>query len=154
MFSGFNSTKQFLLIQISCWSPVPDVTYCPPHALLQLMNAEMCSKELHPCVHAAAAAVWAISTCNYAAFCAMGAHREQEQGPHLSLGTLPVTGDPACHRHAACEKKARGGKPGLLAREGRLLCISACASATTGFFLPAVSILFCHFVAFAEARNF
>lgn len=84
---------------------MPDVTYCPPHALLQLMNAEMCSKELHPCVHAAAVAVWAISTCNYAAFCAMGAHREQEQGPRLSLGTPPVTGMQSVEKKQEEEKQ-------------------------------------------------
>lgn len=59
--------------------------------------------------------------------------------------------DLACHWHAVCEKIATGGQTGLLAEEGRLPCMPACAPATTDFLLPALSIPFCHFVAFAEA---
>lgn len=41
------------------------------------MNTEMYSEELHPPVHTAAVAVWAISTCNYTVFHAVGTYREQ-----------------------------------------------------------------------------
>lgn len=112
------------------------------------MNAEMCSRELHPCVHAAAAAVWAISTCNYAAFCAMGAHREQEQGPRLSLGTPPVTGTQSVKKKR--EEENQGSWLGKVDYSASQLVHQP----QQDFFLPAVSSLFCHFVAFAEARNF
>lgn len=103
------------------------------------MSTEMHSKQLPPSVHAAAEAEWAISTCNSTAIPMQWEHTENKST------------DLACHWHAVCEKIATGGQTRLLAKEGRLLCMPACAPATTGVFLPAVSIPVGYFVAFAEA---
>lgn len=98
----------------------------------------MYSKQLHPSVHAAA--VLCGQSAPAITVCFMQWEHTENKGTDL-----------ACHWLAVCQKTATGGQTGLLTEEGRLPCMPAGALTTTGFFLPAVSIPFCHFVAFAEA---